>query len=67
MPSPQHGYAVENGSVIPETDLSPQARAVLERMARCCYMIDRHREGIALNSRRLAELRAELERIEARP
>lgn len=66
MRSLQHSYAVEHGSVIPESDLSPAARAILERMARCSYMISMHREGIAINSRRLAELRRELDTVEAR-
>jgi len=54
-------YAVRSDcAVVPESDLSPVARAILERMARCAYMIDCHREGIALNSQRIAALQAEL-------
>ena len=68
MPSIRRTYAVEHdGRVTPESDLSPEARRILERMARCAYMIDQHRQGIALNSKRIAELRAELERLEVRP
>ena len=59
----QHAYAVEHdGSVT--TDLSPRVRSLIERIARCGYMIDRHREGIAINQRRIAEAQAELQRIE---
>lgn len=61
----QHVYAVEHdGSVTSRTQMDPRARAIIERMARCVYVIDKHREGIAINSRRLAELQAELDRIE---
>ena len=62
-----HAYAVErDGTVTANSALSSEARAILERMARCAYMIDRHREGIALNSWRLAELRSELAEIEGK-
>jgi hypothetical protein len=37
--------------------------ALLERRARCVYMIGRHREGIRLNAQRLDEIEAELARI----
>jgi len=66
MQTLSRSYAVERGGNV-TTDLDPRARAILERMARCAYMIDQHRAGIALNSRRLAELRAELQRLEAQP
>ena len=61
-------YAVRRDcAVVPESDLTPVARAILERMARCAYMIDRHREGIAVNSQRIAEYRAELDRLAVQP
>lgn len=44
---------------------SPAVRALLERIARCAYMLDQHRQGIALNQQRILEARAELARIEA--
>lgn len=60
-------YAVaRDGRVEAAGDLDPPARAILERMARCAYMIDQHRAGIALNSRRMEELKAELRRLESR-
>jgi len=64
MPMIQRTYAVQHGSVIPESELTPAARAILERIGRCAYMIRAHRKGIAINSRRIAELQAELQRIE---
>jgi len=42
----------------------PAARAILERIGRCAFMILAHRLGIAINSRRIAEVQAELQRIE---
>ena len=65
MQTVARAHAVEHDGTV-TTDLDPRARAILARMARCAYMIDRHREGIALNSRRLAELRSELEEIEVK-
>ena len=63
-----HAHAAErDGTITPEPDLDPRARAILERIARAGYMIDRHREGIALNQQRILEAQAELERIEAQP
>lgn len=61
----RQNYAVEADGTVSH-DLDPRVRAILERMARCAYMIDQHRQGIAINSQRIAELRAELERLEAR-
>ena len=62
LPQP---YAVEHdGSITTSDQLIPAVRRILEKMARCSYMISMHREGIALNSRRLAELQAELQRVE---
>jgi hypothetical protein len=43
-------------------DFTPGVRAILERIARCAYMVDMHCQGMALNSTRTQELRAELER-----
>jgi len=61
----QHHYAVHrDGHVETCLDFTPGVHAILERIARCAYMIDMHREGIALNSQRMAALRAELERTE---
>ena len=61
----QHHYAVHrDGHVETCLDFTPGVRAILERIARCAYMVDMHREGITLNSRRIEELRAELARLE---
>lgn len=49
-----------------ESGPSPEASTILERMARCTYMIDQHRAGILINSRRLAELRAMLGALDQR-
>jgi 23S rRNA pseudoU1915 N3-methylase RlmH len=59
-----HNYAVESdGSITDNANLTKEERRIIEKMARCSYMISMHREGIALNSRRLAELDAELQRL----
>lgn len=63
MPSLQHGYAVERGCV--STDLDPKVLALLERLSRINYVIGAHRAAIAMQSRRRAEVQAELERLEA--
>ena len=60
-------YAVESGGVVPDSELSPAARAILERMARVAYVLDCHRAAVAKHSRTLAELRGELEALEVRP
>ena len=61
----QHDYAVHrDGHVETCLDFAPGIRAILERIARCAYMVDMHREGIALNSQRMEELRAQLEQME---
>ena len=57
---------VERGGVVPESDLSPAARAILERMSRVAYVLDQHKLAIARHSRHLAELRGELEALEVR-
>lgn len=60
----QHHYAVHrDGHVETCLDFTPGVRAILERIARCAYMVDMHREGIAVNSTRIEELRVELERF----
>ena len=62
-----HVYAVgRDCSVIPVAELSPEAQAILDRLGRCVYVIERHRDGISLNSQRVAELRSELARIKVR-
>ena len=62
----QHHYAVHrDGHVETCLDFAPGIRVILERIARCAYMVDMHRQGIALNSQRMEELRVELERMEA--
>ena len=62
-----HAYAVAgDGAVIPESELTPAARAIIERMSRVAYVLDCHRQAIARHSRTLAELRSELEALEAR-
>lgn len=53
--------------VAPDAELPPIVRRILERMARVAYVIDCHRQAIVKHSRHLAELEAELERIEVRP
>ena len=60
-----HHAVHRDGHVEACLDFTPGVHAILERIARCAYMVDMHREGIALNSRRMEELRAELERMEA--
>ena len=61
----QHHYAVHrDGHVETCLDFTSSVHAILERIARCAYMVDMHREGIALNSTRIEELRAELARLE---
>ena len=61
----QHHNAVHrDGQVENCLDFTPGVGAIVERIARCAYMVDMHREGIALNSRRIEELRAELARLE---
>jgi hypothetical protein len=57
---------VGESSRSPHADLSAVTRLILDRMARCNYMIERHREGITLNSRRIAQLRAKLASIGVR-
>ena len=47
-------------------DLSPEARALLERISRSKVMIQAHRQGIRINEKRIAEAQAELQRIEGR-
>ena len=59
-----HSFAVErDGFITSNSDLTEEARRIAERIERCSYMISKHREGIVLNSRRMAELRAELQRL----
>lgn len=58
-------YVVEHDGGV-TTDLDPRTRALLTRIARCGYMIDMHRRGIALNQERIREARAELEQLEVR-
>lgn len=58
-------HAVESDGCVTH-DLDPKVLALLQRIARCGYMIDAHRQGIALNQRRIAEAQAELQRIEGR-
>lgn len=60
-----HFYAVESdGTIASDADISPRARAILERITRCAYMIDQHRRGISINSQRISQLQNELEQIE---
>jgi len=67
MATVARAYAVERGGVVPESELSPQARSILERMARVAYVLDCHRQAIARHSQHLAELRTELEALEVQP
>lgn len=61
-----HAKAVaRTGQDVPKSD--PRAQALLERMARVAYVLDCHREAIAKHSQHLAELQAELERLEVAP
>ena len=64
MATLQQSYAVERG-VVPDSDLSPAARAILERMARVAYVRDQHLIAVARHSKHLAELEAELAAIDA--
>lgn len=66
MRNVSRAYAVECGGVVPESELSPAVRAILERMARVAYVLDCHRAAVAKHSRTLAELRSELEALEVR-
>jgi len=52
-----------DGSNTSDSDLTEEAHRIIEQIARCTYMVSRHREGIALNFRRMAELRSELQRL----
>lgn len=61
----QQPYAVEHdGSVT--TNLHPRVRALLERLSRINYVIDCHRQAIAMQSQRRAEVQAELRALEGR-
>lgn len=61
----QQAYAVERDGNV-STDLEPKIRALLERLSRINYVIDMHRQGIAMQSKRRAEVQAELEALEVR-
>jgi hypothetical protein len=58
-------HAVETDGTV-TTDLDPKVRALLERIARSGHMIQMHRQGIALNQRRILDAQAELDRLQAR-
>lgn len=51
----------------PPAGVSEKALVLLGRIARCAYVIDQHRRGIAINSQRIAEAQAALERLETQP
>jgi hypothetical protein len=55
---------IDRGCVVPESELSPAVRAILERMARCAYVADQHRLALVKISLEAAKLRGDLERIE---
>jgi hypothetical protein len=59
-------YAVERGNVVPDSEITPRVRALLERLSRINYVIDAHRAAIAMQSKRRAEVQAELEALEAK-
>lgn len=62
-----HPHAVgRDGTVTTEDDVSPAARAILERMARVAYVLDCHRQAVAKHSRHLAELQTEIEALDVR-
>lgn len=67
MSSLPHSNAVQHGAVVPESDLNPKVQALLRRMSQVAYVLDQHRLAVAKHSRHLAELRAEIERLEERP
>ncbi len=46
---------------------SAEARGLLQRIAQVAYVLGCHREAIAKHSRHLAELQAELDRMEGQP
>ena len=58
-------YAVHrDGHVETRFDFTPHVQAILDRLARCNYMVELHQQGINLNCTRIEELRAELARLE---
>jgi len=63
MRSVQQSYAVEHDGTV-TTDLSPRVRSLLERLSRLNSVIDMHRQAIAMQSKRRAEVQAELDRLE---
>ena len=48
-------------------ELSPRAAEILRKMRMVAYVLDCHRQAVAKHSQHLAELQAELERLEQRP
>jgi len=65
MRNVSRAYAVEAGGVVPDSELSPAARAILERLARCAYLHDQHRLAMVKLSLEVSKLRGDLERIQA--
>ena len=65
MPSLRQAYAVENGNVVSESDLDPKVAAILRWMTMVAYVLDQHRLAVARHSRTLAQLRTELEQLDA--
>jgi hypothetical protein len=47
-----------------EPQIAAEARNLLEYIARCSYVLDRHREAIVINSQRIAEAQARLDELE---
>lgn len=58
-------YAVESDGCVSMT-LEPRVQAILRRMSQVAYVLDQHKQAVARHSRTLAELRSELEALEAR-
>ena len=57
-------YAVRSDcTVVSESELSPEARAIIQKMGRVAYVLDCHRQAVNKHSSTMAELRTELKRI----
>lgn len=67
MRNVSRAYAVEHdGTICTAGNLDPRVRVLLERLSRINYVIDAHRAAIAMQSKRRAEVQAELEALEAK-
>ena len=61
-------YAVSRDcTVIPLSDLEPEAAAILRRIAQVGYVLEQHNLAVSRHTRTLVALRAELEGLRGRP